>query len=167
MACSIVHCTPPRVPERCQTGPQEGTEQVVIAVPPAFVVEGHDEEIGRDQPIEEDRSIVASAHLGAQLSVEGFQHGGVDEKIDQLRLEVVEYLAQQEVADGSIGPREGLQELASVRTALQRERRQLCAGGPTFGQIVENLDLTSLERQALQSRELRCLRSSEPEIVAA
>ena len=140
---------------------------MVVTVPSALVVEGHDEEIGRDQPIEEDGSVVASADLGAQLSVEGIEHGRVDEEIDELRFQVIEHLAQQEIADASIGPREGLQKSASIGAALQRECRQLRPRRPTFGEVVEHLQFRRFERQALETGELGRLRSGESEIVAA
>ena len=149
LAGSIVNRMTPCFAERSEPGPQECTEQMVITVPSSLVVEGHDEEIGRDQPLEENGRIVASADLCAQLGVEGLEHRRVDEEIDEVRRQVIQHLAQQEITDRSIGASKGVEEPTSIGASLQRKSGQLCTGRPAFRQIMKYLELVRLERQPL------------------
>ena len=46
------------LPERGQPGAQEGAEQVVVAVPVRAVVERDDEQVGREQSVQERTRLV-------------------------------------------------------------------------------------------------------------
>ena len=153
--------------ERGQPCPQEGPEQVVVAVPAGLVVQRHHEQVGGQQAVEQVRSLGAARDVHAQPRVEGVEHRRLDEEVDELGRQAGENLAHQEVADGSIRAGERVEEVAVSGAPLQRDRRQLRSGGPALGELVQPMQLVARQRHVVQREEVGHLRGGEPEVVAA
>ena len=75
-------------------------------------------------------------------------------------------LAHQEVADGAIRAGERIQELLRSDAPLQRDRRQLRAGRPSLGELVQAAQLIPGQADVVQCEERGHLAWSEAEIVA-
>ena len=151
-ACSWAACTRAR-PERGQPGAQEAPEQVVVAEPVGALVEGDDEQVGGDEVVEDRAGVLDPGHRRAELGVEGVEHGGRDEEVEEVRREAGDDLAQEEVGDGPVGAGEGREELLVGAAALQRDRGELDARRPTLRELVQVAELIGVEDDVVHGEE--------------
>ena len=124
-------------PERRQPRPQERPEQVVVAEPARPARRAAPRTGWRRQTVEHAAAVLDARDGRAQLGVEGVEHRRLDEELDEVGRQAGQHLAQQEVTDGAIGAGERVEEVVASDAALQRDRRQLRAGRPSLGELVQ------------------------------
>ena len=82
----IVRRPEPRGARRCQPRPEKRREQVVVAVPAPPLIQGHDEQVGGDEVVEQCRRLFDARDGSAQLGIEDVEHRRLDEELDERRV---------------------------------------------------------------------------------
>ena len=119
-----------------QARAQQLGEQVVVAVPLTAAVERDDEQVAAVE-VREPRGRAVAAHHGvAQGAGHPPQDRGLQQEAALLRLDPVEHLGRQVVADLLAVARQGADQLLA-RVGAQREARELQAGGPPLGALLD------------------------------
>ena len=116
--------------------------------------------------VQQCRRLFDARDGSAQLGIEDIEHRRLDEELDELGRQAGQQLAHQEVADGAIRAGERIQEVLRSDAPLQRDRRQLRAGRPSLGELVQAAQLIPGQADVVQCEELGHLAWSEAEIVA-
>ena len=120
-----------------QTGPQHVREQVVVAVPPAVVVERDQEEVPPVEGLQGRLPALLPGNGITQRTGEPVQDGGLDqERLDLVGLTLQDLLGQV-VDDIAIVSREPGDEACHVLALLHGERRELERGDPALGALLE------------------------------
>ena len=130
-------------------------EEVVVAVPAAAVVEGHQEQVS---PLQLGQLGLAAGLPGdgiAQRAAQPVQDGGLQQEVlDGFGLSLQDLLGQV-VDDVPVIPGEAGDEGGGVVAPLHRERSQLQRGDPTLGPSLQRLDVLSRQRQPHHPVEVR------------
>ena len=141
-----------------QTGTQRVGEEVVVAVPPALVVERDDEQVLALEGLEHRLTVGAAGQGVAETAGQLVEHGGVEqERADLVRLPVQDLL-DEVVEDEPMASGEGLDEpgdVAGRRGAGMgpgRQRGQLQPGRPPLGARLERGHECGLELAAPSPR---------------
>ena len=131
------------------------------------IVELDHEQVGGDHPLEDDRRVIrdrvtATAHRHRRCPAPTRRPG-----TRRGRAEGRQHLAQQEVADGTIGAGEHGQEVGAADAALQRDRRQLHPRRPSLRQLVQPFEVSGVDVDLVQSSKvsgqlIRANRRSSP-----
>ena len=127
-----------------QTGTQCVGEEVVVAVPPALVVERDDEEVLALEGLEHRLTVGPAGQRVAETAGQLVEHGGVEqERADLVRLPVQDLL-DEVVEDEPMASGESLDEPGDVSGAVGRagmgpgrQRGQLQPGRPPLGARLE------------------------------
>ncbi len=128
-----------------QPASQQIGKQVMIAIPLADFVQGHDEEIGTLKSEQDHVALFLSGDSVTQGGRKPLQHRGFQQEIlDFDRLSLKDFI-HQIIENVAIIAGEGLQEPVNVAIVLHRERRKLQSGNPSFGAGVECRDVVGGE----------------------
>ena len=127
-----------------QTGTQRVGEQVVVAVPPALVVERDDEQVPALKRLQHRLTVGATGQGIAESARHLVEHRGVEqERADLVRL-TAQNLLNEIVEDEPMASREGLDEPSDVSRPVGRagmgpgrQRGQLQPGRPPLGARLE------------------------------
>jgi hypothetical protein len=123
----------------------ELSEQRVVAVPPAAIVERDREEVAPlelGEPL--GRAGLARDHV-AEVGAQAVQDRGPDEEAAQLRRDPVEDLAAEVVDDVAVVPGERGEERGALGASAQREPCELEPGGPALRAPLDLRDLLAGE----------------------
>ncbi len=155
-----------------QTGTQCVGEEVVVAVPPALVVERDDEQVLALEGLEHRLTVGPTGQGVAETAGQLVEHGGVEqERADLVRLPVQDLL-DEVVEDEPMASGEGLDEPGDVSGAVGRagmgpgrQRGQLQPGRPPLGARLERGHECGIELQLhhLVEERLRFV-GGEPEV---
>ena len=127
-----------------QTGTQRVGEEVVVAVPPALVVERDDEQVLALKGLQHRLTVGATGQGVAQAAGHLVEHGGVEqERAHHVRLPA-QNLLDEVVEDEPMASREGLDEPSDVSRPVGgagmgpgRQRGQLQPSRPPLGARLE------------------------------
>ena len=147
---------------------QDVGEELVIAIPPAAVIERDQEQV---PPLQRRQRGLATALAGdgiAQRAAQPVQDGGLQQELlDMLGLALQDLLGQV-VDDVPVVPGEAGDERGDVLSSLHRERRQLERGDPPFGAPLQRGDILCRQRQSHHLVEVRRgLRGREAQVGGA
>ncbi len=117
--------------------PQQVLEQVVIPVPPPVMVERDDEHVRALERLEHPRRVAPLQHRVAEGSRHALEDGGSGEEPELLPAESREMLRPQVVGDETIVTRESGELREPDWLRLNSETRQVEAGCPALGAVVE------------------------------
>ena len=119
--------------------PEEIAEQVVVAVPPAAIVERDDERIRTRQGLERIGRVVRAEHRIAQ----GWRHPVEDRRAEQERLEIArlapQHLFQEVVGDLLLSAGQTGSPRGGIVAVSQRERCQRDRGSPPLRPLAQSL----------------------------
>ncbi len=138
-----------------QAGSQHVGEQVVVAVPPATVVQRHQEQVGPVQRLQHRLAAAALSHGVAERTAQPVEDGGTQQERLDLLGRPGQHLLDQVVDDVSGVAREAGDELGDVHAPLHRQRRQLEGGDPPLGATLQRRHVRSGELQAHHAVEVR------------
>jgi hypothetical protein len=130
-----------------QARSQHVGEQVVVAVPPAAVVERDQEQVPPIESLQRGPAIGLTCDGIAQRTAEPVEDGSLQQEgLDGGRLPL-QHLLHQVVDDEAGVSREAGDEVGGVVPPLHRQRRQLERGDPPFGATLQGRHLRSGELQ--------------------
>src|SRR5215207_1703593 len=112
------------------------SEQVVVPVPLALVVQGHDEEVRVLERLQPARGVGSFEKLVAESAAHSIEHGCPGEELDVAAFQAGEVLGAQIIRDEAVLAREGRNGIRASRL-LQIERREVKTGGPSLCLTVE------------------------------
>ena len=124
---------------------EELAEEVVVAIPLAAAVQGHQEEV---RPLELGQGaprVGRARHRVAQGPREPPQDRGAQQEQPALRGLVVEHLGGEVVHHQPVVAREGVDERRRVRPVAHRQACEIEAGGPALGAQTQGGHLGILE----------------------
>ena len=116
-----------------QARAQHVGEEVVIAIPPAAVVERDQEQVPAIQRLQHGLAVVLAGDGVAQRAAQPVQDGGLQQEAPDTFGLPLQDLFDQVVDDVAVVPREAGDEAGDVVAPLHRQRRQLQRGDPAFG----------------------------------
>ena len=152
-----------------EAGLQQVGKEMMIAIPAAIVVQGHDKEVAPLQPLEHLLAVRTAPGDGVaeRAGEPGEDRGLEQEGLDLLRL-AREHLLDQEVQDEAVGAREGPDEAIHILPSPHGKGRHLQPGDPALGPLVERRHLLGREDEPHRLAEEggRFVRR-EPEVVGA
>ena len=118
---------------------EEVTEQVVVAVPPAAIVERDDERIRAREGLERIGRVVRAEHRSAQ----GWRHPVEDRRAEQERRELArlapKHLFEEVVGDLVLSAGQAGSPRGGIVAVSQRERCQRDRGGPPLRPLAQSL----------------------------
>ena len=129
------------VPRLMEAGLQQVGKEMMIAIPAAIVVQGHDKEVAPLQPLEHLLAVRTAGDGVAERAGEPGEDCGLEQEgLDLLRL-AAKHLLDQEVQDEAVGAREGPNEGIHILPAPHGEGCHLQAGDPALSPLVERRHL--------------------------
>ena len=145
---------------------QHRPEQRVVPIPPAFVVQRHDKQVGQRQLTQACLTHRPLHHRIAQRRAHAVQDGGAQQKGLNVGGLALQDLFQQIVLHQPMAAGEGLDERLGITAPRQRHRGHVQASGPAFGARIErlNLRLGQAERHRLVQKHVAFV-SLEAQIV--
>ncbi len=131
---------------RAEPGAQGIGEEVVVAPPPALVVEGDDEEVGPFERLQHLLPVVSAGQRVTEAAGELVEHAGVEEEGPDAVGLGVEDLLEEVVEDEAVAAGELLDEPLDAAgpgrgAPACRERGELEPGGPALGARLQGGDL--------------------------
>ena len=151
-----------------QTCEEHVSEQVMVAIPLATIVERHEEHIRLDRALQHRLPVrVAGDSVGRWPAQPGQDRRSEEELSDGIGL-ALQDLLDQVVDDVAIVAREACDELGRVSATLHRERGELEGCDPAFGARLEHRDVRRRQVQAHHLVQVGdCLLCREPEVARA
>ena len=120
---------------------QHVTEEVVVAVPAAPVIQGDDEQVGSLQGLEDRPGVAPPGHRCAQVGRKSGQDRCLQQEGPDLEGLAIQHLVSEVVDDEPIVTGELRDERRRVVPALQRQRGQLERGDPSLRPTLERIDV--------------------------
>ena len=127
-----------------QTGAHGVGEQVVVAVPPALVVERDDEQVLALEGLQHRLTVGATGQGVAEVAGQLVEHGRVEQERAHVVRLPVQNLLDEVVQDEPVASGEGLNELSDVSRSVggagmgpRRQRGQLQPSRPPLGARLE------------------------------
>jgi hypothetical protein len=120
--------TSPLQPRKQQLG-----EQVVVAPPAAHLVQRHQEQVGRLDPLQQLLAVGPAGDRIAQRTAQPRQHRRLQQELAHLRWLTLQHLLGEVVQDVPVAAGERRHEPGRIGAATQRQRGQLQPGDPPFG----------------------------------
>ena len=123
-----------------QVGAQQIGEQVVVAPPPALLVERDQEQAGPLDRLQQLLAVRAPDHRVAERAAQPVEDRGLQQERAQLGGLAFQDLLGEVVEHEPVAAGELRDEPGDVAAAPQRQRRQVQARGPALGAIAERRD---------------------------
>ena len=130
-----------------QARPQHVGEELVVAVPPAAVVERDEEQVPAIERLERGLAPVLAGDGVAQRAGQRVEDRRLQQEAPDLFGLAVQDLLDQVVDDVAVVPGEARDEAGDVVSPLHRERRQLERGDPALGAPLQRGDVPRGEIQ--------------------
>jgi hypothetical protein len=135
--------------------PQRVGEQVVVAIPPALVVKGDQEEVAAIQPLQDCPTITASGDGIAKGSRQPVEDGCLEQEGPNVLGLAREHLVGEVVDDVTIVAREGRDEGGGVGSPLHRQGRELERRDPALRPCLERGDVGAGELEPHRAVQVR------------
>ena len=135
--------------------PQHVGEELVVAIPPAAVVERDEEQVPAIQRLQHGLAPVLAGDRVAQRAGQAGEDRRLQQEAPDLLGLTVQDLLDQVVDDVAVVPREARDEAGDIVAPLHRQRRQLEGGDPAFGAPLQRGDVPRGEIQPHHLVEVR------------
>ena len=116
---------------------------MVVAVPPALVVQRDEEQVAALQRLQHRPAARLAAHRVAQRPAQPAQHGRAEQEVLDVGRLALDDLLDQVVDDVAVVPGEAGDELGGVVASLHRQRGELEGGDPALGATLERGDVAA------------------------